>query len=193
MQQRVIIVHGWWGSPEEPALAWLRKNLEANGFVVLAPLMPHPDEPTIKDWVGHLNNVAGQADENTFFIGHSIGAPTILRYLETLPKNIRVGGVLFIAGWFELTGLETKEEQEIALPWFETPIDFEKVKQHTTKFTAIFSDNDPFVPLTNKAKFEKLLNAKTLVEHHQGHFDPASNVKEIPIALKAFLEMAKNT
>ena len=180
-------------SPEEPALAWLRKNLEAAGFVVLAPLMPHPDEPTIKDWVNHLKSITGKADKNTFFIGHSIGAPTILRYLETLPKDTRAGGVLFIAGWFELTGLETKAEQEIARPWFETPIDFEKVKQHTTNFTAIFSDNDPFVPLKNKALFEKLLNAKTIVEHNQGHFDPASNVKKLPAVLKAFLEMTGHT
>lgn len=186
------MVHGWGGSPEEPALKWLREKLETNGFVVLAPTMPHTDEPTIDDWVTHLTKTTGVADANTFFIGHSIGAQAVLRYLETLPKDARVGGALFIAGWFTLTGMETKAERDTAQPWFDTPIDFKKVKQHTTNFTAIFSDNDPFVPLENKKQFEKLLDAKTFVEHKQGHFDPASNVKKVPTILNAFLEMTKN-
>ena len=46
--------------------------------------------------------------------------------------------------------LNTDEEKEIAKPWLETPIDFAKVKQHTKKFFAVFSDNDDVVPQENK-------------------------------------------
>ena len=38
---------------------------------------------------------------------------------------------------------EGQEIIEIAKPWMETPIDFEKVRSHTGKVVAVFSDDDP--------------------------------------------------
>lgn len=191
LPKKVIIVHGWEGSPDEPMHEWLRGELEAKGFLVLEPRLPHPEKPTIDEWVPYLAKIVGKINANTFFIGHSIGCQTILRYLEALPPEIKVGGAFFIAGWFTLKNLETKKEKEIAQPWLETPLNFEKIKSHTNNFTAVFSDNDPFVPLSDKNLFEKNLGAKTSVEHKMGHFDQASDIKEVPTVLKAFLKMTE--
>ncbi len=73
-------------------ILWLWKSLKDRGFVVKAPAMPEPDEPTIENWVHFLKTFVGEADEDTYFVGHSIGCQTILRYLETLPEGTRVGG-----------------------------------------------------------------------------------------------------
>ena len=88
--------------------------------------MSEPAEPKIEAWVSRLSRIIGVVDENTYFIGHSIGCQTILRCLEKLPDNAKVGGAVFVASWFTLTNVDTDEEKETARPWLETPIDFEK-------------------------------------------------------------------
>lgn len=187
MQKRVFLIHGWGGAPENAWFPWLKNKLEERGFLVSVPLMPNADKPTISDWVLEIEGVVGESDSETYFIGHSIGCQAILRYVETIDRE--VGGVVCVAGFFKLLNFETEEEKLIAKPWLETPINFEKVKSVVKKMVAIFSDNDPDVDLGNKELFESYLGAKTLVEHNKGHFSDDALVKELPVALCAILEM----
>ena len=189
MARRVFIIHGWDGYPDEGWFPWLKTKLEKNGFQVHVPSMPEPAEPKIEPWVSHLSKIVGEVDENTYFVGHSIGCQTILRYLERLPVDKKTGGAVFVAGWFTLTNSETDEEKEIAKPWLETPIDFEKVKRHTKKFFAVFSDDDEVVPQENKKLFSERLGAKTAIEHAKGHFSGSDGVKKLPVVLKAILSL----
>ena len=184
--KRVFIIHGWGGSPAEGWFPWLNEELLRRGFVVEVPYMPNPDEPVIDAWVHHLEQVVGQADEATFFVGHSIGCQTILRYLELV--DVRVGGAVFVAGWFQLTDLETEDEKRIGKPWIEKRIDLARVKKLINQGTAIFSDNDPVVPFQiNREVFEKELECKIIVEHAKGHFSGSDDVKELPSVLEALL------
>lgn len=185
--KKVFIIHGWDGYPDEGWFPWLKKELEKKGFQVIVPSMPDSSNPKIDSWVPYLTDIVGQVNENTFFVGHSVGCQTILRFLEKLPPDEKIGGAVFVAGWFTLMNLETDEEKEIAKPWLETPIDLEKVKLHTKEFIAIFSDDDPVVPTTNKELFEQRLGAKTIIEHSKGHFGGDSGIKELLIVLSAIL------
>ncbi|MBI2613301.1 MAG: serine hydrolase family protein [Candidatus Levybacteria bacterium] len=194
MKKRVFIVHGWDGSPKSDWLPWLQKELQNRDFEVLVPKMPNPEEPKIETWVPYLANSVGEVDENTFFVGHSIGCQTILRFLEGLPKDKKVGGAVFVAG-FSSTGKSTlkgltEEEKEIIAPWLNAPINLEKVKPHLPKSVAIFSDNDLYVPLSNKDVFEEELGTKTIIEHAKGHFTDESHITQLPIALKSILEIS---
>lgn len=188
--KRVFLVHGWDGGPDNHWFPRLSHNLVEHGFSVFAPAMPETSHPKIAKWVEELLRIVGTPDENTYFVGHSIGCQTILRFLEKLPVSQKVGGVVFVGGWFTLMNFETQEEKDIAKPWLETPIDFEKVKKHTDKFVAVFSDDDEVVPLDNKELFEERLDAKTIVEHQKGHFCASDGVTELPSALDALLEMS---
>lgn len=189
MKKRVFIVHGWGGNPQEGWFPWFKSKLKNKGFTVEVPSMPDTENPKIETWIPYLAKSIGKVDENTFFVGHSIGCQTILRYLESLPENENVGGAVFVAGWFNLKNLELDEEP-IAKSWIQTPIDFEKVKRHTDKFIAIFSDNDDVVPFNNKELFEKRLNARIIVEHEKGHFSEDAGITQLPIALKSVLEIS---
>jgi len=102
-----------------------------------------------------------------------------------------VGGVVFVAGFFTLMNLENDEAKEIARPWLETPIDFEKVRRHTQKFFALFSDDDGDVPVGNKELFAERLGADTLMEHAKGHFSKGDGVTEIPVVLEQILKFAE--
>ena len=189
-RKRVFIIHGWDGLPEDGWFPWLADKLEERGFEVNLPLMPHTAKPEIRAWVSHLKEIVGNPNSDTYFVGHSIGAQTILRYLEGLPRDANVGGAVFVAGWFTLANLDDEEEWKIATPWIETPIDCTKVLEHTKKFIAIFSDNDRFVPPENEAMFQERLGVKTVIEHDRGHFMGLEGVVRLPSALEAVLEMA---
>lgn len=167
--KRVIIVHGWSGSPETNWLPWLKSEIEKLGYEVLVPFMPDTDNPVIEKWVNYLAEVVGTPDRDTYFIGGSIGCQTILRYLETI--NTPVGGAIFVAGWFNLKNMESDEEEEIAKPWIETAIDLEKVKKMLPKSILIISDDDPYGAFEeNKQKFAQLVS-HTVVLPNAGHIE----------------------
>ncbi len=187
--KRVFIIHGWGGNPDEPQLVWLKKELIKKGFEVHSPKMPNTDYPKINQWVSHLNNLVGKLDKNTYFIGHSIGCQTIMRYLESV--NGQAGGCLFIAGWFNLMDLEP-EEIDIAKPWIKNKINFEKVKNNTGKISVLLSSNEPYNYVKeNKEIFENELQAKVLVLKNRGHFAPDDGTIDIPEALTEFMEVSK--
>lgn len=184
--KRAFIIHGWDGNPDEAWLAWLRLELEKKNILVVAPQMPNTGEPKIDEWVPYLAELVGAPDEETYFVGHSIGCQTIMRYLETIYPQ-KVGGAIFVAGWFHLENLEGPEEEAIAKPWIEMPIDLAKVKNSAKKIIAIFSENDPFVPLTDKSIFQKKLGAEIAVEKDGGHFTEDDGVTEMPKVLEYIL------
>ncbi|HUT96097.1 MAG TPA: alpha/beta fold hydrolase [Candidatus Paceibacterota bacterium] len=192
MQKRVFIIHGWDGSPEEGWFPWLKKELETKGFNVIIPQLPRPEEPRINNWVQKLKEVVGIPDEQTYFIGHSMGCQTIARYLEMLSENIVVGGVVFVAGFFKrLIGLEDNDMvRDVVREWLETPLDLQKVKSHLKKSIAIFSDNDPYVSLDNKEEFADTLKSKIIIEHGEGHFSGSTGTTELPIVLSSLLEIS---
>jgi hypothetical protein len=196
MTKRVFIIHGWGGRPDCGWLKWLNKELTSKGFKVYVPNMPDSEHPKIEAWIPYLSKLVGKADENTYFVGHSIGCMTILRYLETLPKNTRIGGAVFVAGWIkiDINAIEKEEpgSSKIVEPWFETPINWKKIKTHSKRFVSIFSDNDFYVPLMlkNTEIFKKKLGAKIIIEKNKGHY--IENItKTIPVVLDELLKLEK--
>lgn len=193
MSKRVFIVHGWDGYPEEGWFPWLKKELEQKGFEVIVPQLPRANEPRINNWVPALAATIGEADAQTYFVGHSIGCQTIARYLESLPESTKIGGTVFVAGFFKrLTNLEDDEiVRDVAREWLTTPLDLEKVKLHLTKSVAIFSDDDPYVPMDNQDDYKEKLNSKIIIERNMKHFSGSTGTLELPAALDALLEIAK--
>lgn len=151
--------------------------------------MPDTENPKIETWIPYLAKSVGRPDENTYFVGHSIGCQTILRYLDSI-VNAKVGGVVLVAGWFFLENLEDAEKP-IAKPWLGTSIDFSKVKKTTNKFVVILSDNDPYGAVDkNRKSFEKNLDAKVIIENNKRHFSGSDGITELPSALNAILEIS---
>lgn len=185
--KKAYLIHGWDGSPKEPMHKWIKKNLEKKKFKVLAPNMPNPEEPVIKLWVDKVIEITKDLGDKDILIGHSIGCQTVLRYIETL-NDKKISKAILIAPWMYLDENTIKEEGEdskrIAKPWVETPINWDKVKENCKEIIAIFSDNDPYVPLSNVDLFKKKLNARILILDKRGHFDPSSGIKELPEILE---------
>jgi predicted alpha/beta hydrolase family esterase len=183
---RVFIVHGWGDNPGDHWIPWLKEQLELNGFSVAAPRMPHTDAPVIGEWVSHLKTEVGESGEDVYYVGHSIGCQTIIRHLEELPPGTAVRGAVLVAPWFVLANLSADEEA-IARPWIDTPIDFARVRGRLPELTAFFSTDDPFVPLDNRALFEQRLGAHTHIFEGRKHFGVESGMTTFPELLATTL------
>lgn len=172
-------------------VTWLTKELEKRGFEVVAPQLPDPNKPRIYNWVSKLAEVTGRVDQNTYFVGHSMGCQTIARFLEKLPSDQKAGGVIFVAGFFKrLTGLEDDlEVQETDRHWLTAPINLPKVKEHMEKSVAIFSTDDPWIPSDNQNDFRDKLGSEIIVVKNMQHL--GDSFKKVPIILEKILEIAK--
>lgn len=189
---RVIIVHGWEGYPEEGWFPWLKKELEAKGVDVVVPQLPDAETPRIEIWVPALATIVGAIDEQTFFVGHSMGCQAIVRLLAEQSEGVQAGGAVFVSGFFRrLTGFEGDGKVEaMDRHWLGTPVDFGKAKSHLKKSIAIFSDDDPWVPLDNQHDFRDQLGSEIQVLHNRGHFsgsrDKTTQLPEVRDALFDF-------
>ncbi len=184
-KKRAIVVHGWEGKPQSNWFPWLREELEKRDFKVFVPLMPNSNHPKADAWLNCLSQVVGMPDEETFFIGHSLGCITILRYIESLKKNIKIGGVILVAGFTTDLGYDDLST------FFKKSINWKKIKSHCKKFVSIHSDDDRWVSLHYGEIFAENLGAEEIVKHGMGHFNEDSGVTKLSIVLDSILKFSK--
>ena len=192
MRERAFIIHGYLGYPTEAWLPWLKAMLEKRGYQVWLPAMPHPDRPTIPEWVDFIGKLVGKPDSRTVMIAHSLGCDAVLHYLETLGESaMSVGKTVLVASRFP-AGMSPEEADkkiegdEVLKPWLTARVDPKNVKMAAGKCTVILSDNDPYIPIAEaKASFQENFAAEIIVEHRKGHFNEDDNIAELPSALRA--------
>jgi len=181
----VVIVHGYTGHPDKNWFPWLQAKLEALRIEVVVPQMPNPDAPQLSDWLGHLQKVVGKPDQKLWLVGHSLGCPTILRYLESLAPSEHVGGVILVAGFAE--PILYPELDNFTRPaWNDAAI--KAAAGHIILFN---SDNDPYVPLVMGEHLKERFGAELHVVHEAGHFNWRNGYRELPAVLdtlSTFLE-----
>ena|ERR1700704_4880244 len=179
MSKHFFIIHAWDESPESCWYPWLKQVLETKGYKATIPAMPNSEAPELNAWVNTLKSLVPSPNHETYFIGHSIGCQTILRYLADLGNDQQIGGAIFVAPWTTMPMGLGEASQAIAKPWVETPIDWQAAKAHCPQFSALFSDNDEWVPLSEEKIFQEKLSAKTQVIRDMGHFDTMNELPKL--------------
>ncbi len=166
--KRAAIVHCWGGSSDYAWYPWAKEKLEELGYEVMVPTMPDTEEPMLSKWLPFLRDVIGEPDEELVLIGHSIGTVTIMRYLESLPVDVRVGKVILVAGFTDQLGFKELEN------FFETRLNFTQIKTKSKQgFVVIQSDNDPFVSEQYGTRLKEELNAELIIKHDAKHMSGA--------------------
>lgn len=182
--KRAILIHGWGGRPDAGWLWWLKNELEALGFQVEAPQMPDTLRPISEKWMRQIATTVGSPDKNVFLVGYSLGVIAILRYLESLDPDQKVGGVVLVAGFSEPIGVDQLGT------FFRKPTDYKKIKSAAGKIIAVHSNNDPIVPLMYGELMEERLEAELIVMKNAGHFRPEDGFSEIPVVLDQLVEIS---
>ena len=187
--KKVVIVHCWDGHPKYCWYPQTKKALEEKRFKVVVPKMPDTHSPKLSSWLPQLQRTAGRPDENLLLVGHSVGCITILKYLEELKENEKIGGVVLVAGFTEDLGVGYEKLKN----FFERSIDFEKIKTKSKYFVAIHSDDDPFVPVKHGDVFKEKLGAKLIIKQNMGHFsgpvDHTKSITSLPDVIEEILRM----
>ncbi|MEK6844182.1 MAG: DUF1749 domain-containing protein [Nanoarchaeota archaeon] len=180
MAKRLFIIHGWGGSPKELLHENLKKRFSKKGFEVFVLEMPNTNNPKIEEWVQYLNKIVGKSNEDDYFIGHSIGCQAIMRYVESLNENKKIRGCIFIAGWFKLANMESKEEEKIAEPWIKNKINLAKIRKMIKEIIVYLSSNEYYGFVEENSKiFHDKLGAKVIIEKDMGHFTDEEGLEKI--------------
>ena len=181
---KVVLMHGKNAKPNEGWYAWLRKEVEKKGINFIAPELPNPEDPKLREWLSEIDKT--KPDENTILIGHSRGGLAILRWLERLLKGKKIEKVILVAtnsGSSEKRNL-TKNNKSF---FTKEGCDFEKIKSHCDNFVVIHSIDDPWVPFTAGEENAKGLNAKFKIYEDKRHFGRWFH-PEIPEVLEEVIE-----
>ncbi len=182
MKKRAWLIHGWGGSPDSGWLGWLRNQLQNKGVEAVSLTMPDSEHPNVQEWVRTLSHAIGTPDEHCILIGHSLGCPTILHYLNGLQLNQKIGGALLIAGFGEYLGSDFDEIK----PFTDLVFDWKHIRSVSKQIAIIHGQNDTVVPLKYAEFLQKQLQPEQfIVLQGKGHFGSADALETLPEAMEA--------
>jgi predicted alpha/beta hydrolase family esterase len=165
--RKVVIIHGWESNPNDHL--WYQEEkvtLEKMGYTVFTPQMPGGSFVKEDEWVETINDL--KPDEDTVLIGHSLGAPTILRFLEKATDP--VGKVFLIAGFASPLTLNYPNEEH-PRKFVERPFDWEKIRRMASEFIILNQDHDQWVPFEKGKELADNLGGKLIKVEGTDHFD----------------------
>ena len=181
--KRVFIIHGWAGNPESNWFPWLKSELEKREIETIILSMPNSEHPIQKVWVDYIKENVINPDKNTFFVGHSLGGITILRYLEGLSDEIKIGGIVLVASFALPIGYSEPDG------FCHTPVNFEKIKRIISgRATVINSDNDEYVSNDTAKKLYDNIGGKFILIHNGGHLTGGDGYIQFPEVLNEFIK-----
>jgi predicted alpha/beta hydrolase family esterase len=161
----MLLVPRWGGTAASDWYPWLRTQVDEP--VAVASLRPDPGAPTLAGMAAELAALA--PTEDTLLVGHSVGCQALLRHIASLPDGVRVRGLVAVAGWFQVD-----RPWASILPWLETPIDTERVREACGFVHVVLSDDDPFTAdHRSNARQWKALGAEVTVVPGGRHFNGA--------------------
>jgi len=147
--------------------------------------MPTPEKPVCDEWTTEIaRHVDASAEHEIYLVGHSLGTPAILRYLE-LPSAQKIAGAILVSGPIEK--LENKKIEDFLNKEF----DFKTIKSKAGKVCVIHGDNDTLVPVGHAKRLAKGLAAELVIVKNGGHLNGSSGWTSLPQALEALNKMFK--
>jgi len=169
--KRVFCLSGWGKLPDGLYWPQLIPYLEAAGHTVIKATEPCEDG-NIDVHVGNLEALVkahGGLDGNCFFIGQSVGAQIIMRYLARRKENVTVAGMVAIGGWLELVGSNLAMK-----PWCNyTTINTANLQTVCPNLMVLMSTDDTIVGLNEQYESSWRSNmpfASLRIAHNRGHY-----------------------
>lgn len=185
------MVHGFLGEPNGGWRPWLMGQLAKEDVWACALAMPAPSDPKKEEWVAEINRAVGEPSEDVFLVGHSLGVPAILRYLETLNENQKIGGAVLVSGPCNILDRPDNDTARVRKTdnFLDTPFNFEDIKKVCGHFVVIHGDNDNKVPLDHAKAISRNLGCELIIIPNGGHLGGSDGFKELPQALQALEKM----
>lgn len=186
--KKVFIVHGFEGAPNINWFPWLMTELEKKRVYACSLPMPSPENPNKTDWVKTIYEAVGVPNEDVYLVGHSLGVPAILRYLETLGKDGKIGGAILVSG--PAVKIEKKGYEQVNT-FLETTFDFEHIKNTCDNFVVIHGDNDSIVSFSDAEFLSGKLEGSLVPVINGGHLNSNEGYYQLPQVLESLIRLMK--
>ncbi len=160
--------YGWFTS--------VKNELEKVGCEVIAPTFPDGVMARGSYWLPFVEGLG--TDENTILVGHSSGAVAAMRYAE----NHKILGSVLVAPCYTDLGAESEKVSG----YYDTPWDWEKIKENQNWIIQFASIDDPFIPIIEARHIHEQLGSD-YHELNQGHFYPQDTFPELVEAVKKYI------
>lgn len=169
--KNVLILHCSENNSSGNWYPYLKKVLEAKGYIVWSPNLPNAEYPDMDRWADTVYaNEEWKFDTETVIIGHSSGATLILGLLERLPENLKIDKAILVAGYTEIGTLPQFFKYKMGI--LKKPFNWEKIKQSCNQFYFIHSDNDPYQCGEDQGRvLQKNLGGELIIKKGEGHFN----------------------
>lgn len=172
----VLLVHGFEGTPNGSWRPWLMRELEKAGVYTASLAFPKPNKPELADWISVLNyNVNLFPKSKIYLVGHSLGVPAILQYLQKCKPDNVVCSIL-VSG-------PIRNEKKAIKSFFDKDVDYQKVRTFSKRFLVIHGDNDRFVPYKQAVTLSEGLGCQLVTVKNGGHLNEYNGCLELPVAL----------
>lgn len=172
--------------PSDHWFPWLKKRLVDEGFDVDILPMPNSAHPDALAWDQFLEARIGRHDQDTFFVAHSLGCISLLRYLARKTAT-SVGGFVLVSGFSEPL------PQLPQLDPFIAPADvLERARAIAARRTVIAARDDAIVPYESTWRLARQLQARFVTVDRGGHFLGSEGFTEFGLVYEHLVAMASN-
>lgn len=180
----IYIIHGYSASPADHWFSWLKEKLEEENNEVTIIDLPTPLTPNPKEWDEALKKQIKTIDENSFFIAHSLGCITLLKFLEGTFLLKKIAGYMLISAFN--TSLPKLKQLDSFL---ESRLDYKKLENITKNKILIGAKDDYIVPIILSERLSFLLNADFIRLEKGGHFMASDGYTKFPFLLSEFKKL----
>ena len=191
--KKVFLVHGFGGEPNGGWRPWLMGKLALADIWACALAMPTPETPKKDEWVSEISRAVSIPSEDVFLVGHSLGVPAILNYIESLPVDSKIGGLVLVSG---IINVIPEKDRDIPINpinhFFNKKFDYEKIKKICKNFIIIHGDNDANVPFSQAKELADNLSCDLILVKNGGHLNGNSGWYELPEAFDSLISMIKD-
>ncbi|NCC14863.1 MAG: serine hydrolase family protein [Clostridia bacterium] len=181
----IYLVHGFTASSKANWFPWLKDQLQKNGIALIIPDMPNTNDPHLLPWLQMLEEAAKEINENSIFIGHSLGCITALHFI--LKKNIKIKAAILVSGFMKENPMEIQKEG--LSEFMEEAIDVETLKCLIPDRVIMTAVDDDIVPTAATRKMAEQLEARLIELSGGKHFIDRDGFTEFPEVLEVLKEL----
>lgn len=133
----------------------------------------------VSEWLEHLDKTTANINDETIFIGHSLGCITAMKFI--LKKNIKVKAAFFVSGFIDENPMDIKTDG--LQSFFNDPLDIKSLINLVPNRIAITALDDDIVPSNATKKMAEKIDAQLIELNCGKHFIDKDGYIEIPILL----------
>jgi predicted alpha/beta hydrolase family esterase len=186
----IVVSHGYGASDDSVWFPYLKAALEIQGHQVDIPCLPDSTAPRLEPWRAALaDRVEKATARDTVVVGHSIGAVTVLRLLESHDVDrdgVFAGVVLVAAPAWVPPGYDSLAE------FFAEPFDWALLRRAARRYRLLTAVDDPVLmpqPVDHVKDLVAGLAATAVVTATGAHFGatPDDHI-DLPQAVQLVLD-----